>query len=346
MFKKFFVLLLVVFLFSCSNYSSDNNYIEAKVNKIVSSITLESENSDEKIKEISLELTTSKGETILIKQKFYLKNLKEPVEGDNVILSEVITNDGELDLQIVDYKRINIVYISIILFIITILIWGKVKSLFFIFILLFIILSYKIFYSVAFLNPLFTSFVFCTLVSFIINSLIYRKKEVIIKLFISNLLGIIFVIFISYIYSKYSYFDSILYEKISSTDIPSVNSLITSSILISSLGLIIYSSINSFNNYNELVISHPNKNRNKLLNIAIRKIKPSIFLNILKIYFIYIGLSFPIIVKNNYNNILNTDIIVFYIISFSILSISSLLSSIFIIYLIKDLRLDSKNYNF
>lgn len=335
--KNIFVLLFfIAFIFSCSSKDNTNPYIEAKVNKIISSITLETQNSEEKIKEISFELINSKNEIILIKQKFYpySKNLKEPVEGDKVILSEVITNEGELNLQIVDYKRNSTVYISLLLFLITILIWGKIRALFFIGIMLFIFLLYKIIYlSILYINPLLTTFIFCIIISFIINFLMYRKKETVIRLLISNALSILFVIIISYIYSKYSYFDSILFNQNTSNFDLSINSLIASSILISSLGIIIYSSINSYNNYSEIIKAYPKKNKNEVLNLSLKSTKPALFLNILKLYLIYVGLSLPMIIKNNYLNIINNDIIVFYMISFSIFSISSLISSISIIYL-------------
>ncbi|GIW21092.1 MAG: hypothetical protein KatS3mg068_0099 [Candidatus Sericytochromatia bacterium] len=340
MLKKIFAFLLLIFLFSCSN-KSNNTYIEAKVNKILSSITFESQDSEEKIKEVTFELITSINETIIIKQKFYPypKKLKEPTEGDRVILAEVVTNDGELNLQIVDYKRVQVVYISILLFIIIILIWGKIRALFFIGIMLFTFLLYKVIYlSITILNPLFTSFIFCLFLSLIINFLMYRKKEIIRNFLLSNTLSMLFVVIISYFFSKYAYFDSILFNEnnINSNNINSninINFLISSSILISSFGIIIYSCINSFNSYSELIKLYPKKTKNQILTLSLKNTKPGLFLNILKIYLLYLGLSLPLIIKNNNLNIINVDVIAFYIISFCIFSISSLISSTSIIYL-------------
>lgn len=345
---KYIITFSLLFLFSCSkteDIKHNDNYVEAKVLEIMSSLTIEDKNFgvENQTARILVKITSGidKDKEVVINQQLIPKinDLPIPDVGDNVVLSETILSGGDSALQITDTKRKSIAIFSIILLFIIMAVIGSVKGIVFAVLLIsiFFLTNYILFPLISLgLSPIFLSFIACNILSILFVSLIHSKEKVK-PAIISNFISLLIVSIISYIFSKFGAFGSLL-SRDSVTIVNqniNVSSLIASSILFATLGVIISMNIFVFNNSKDTK-KLKTESKESISNI-IASVRPTMFINILFVFLIYLGLGLPILYTRSLNaslsSTINTDIVTFYIVATSISGIGIITSALISSYL-------------
>jgi uncharacterized membrane protein len=349
-FKKIFLLILLTgFLagtsFSCQPDISEGKepYIEARVIKILSSLTLQDEalNIDSQETRIQVQLTNGpeKGKELVIKQQFSPgnKNIAIPEGGATVILAEAVMADGSSALQITDYKRSNTTWLAIILFVICLGIIGGIKGLlFFAFLaLIFLITLFVLFPLIGYgVSPVFLTLMMATLISFMINFVIHNSVNKFRLIILSNFISLFIITLFAYFLARAGSFSTLLSREnigIANYEIDA-GAFIASSIILAALGGIINVSVFTFDHVSDVRKMLPKADFNTLVYSTIKYSRPAIFLNFLYIFLIYMGLALPLLVTRykiiSAQSIINTDIISFYLISTTIGGLGIITSSI------------------
>lgn len=339
---KYIITIFLLVLVSCSkteNIQNNDNYVEAKVLEIMSSLTIEDQSLgvENQTARILVRITSGveKDKEVVINQQLVPKinDITIPDVGDSVVLSETILSSGDSALQIVDTKRKSIAIFSIFLLFTIMAIVGGVKGIVFAVLLvgIFFLTNYILFPLISFgLSPIILSLIACNILSILFVSLIHSKEKIK-PAIISNSISLFVVGIISYIFTKFGSLGSLLARDsvtIVNQNIK-VSSLISSSILFATLGVII--SINLFV-FNITKDSKKIKTDNKesIKNI-INAVRPTMFINILFVFLIYLGLGLPVLytkyLSTSLSATLNTDIITFYIVATSISGIGIIVSA-------------------
>lgn len=331
-----FTVLLSVTLLSCSKQEDSyqkSQYIEAKVLKIVSGIRVKDEQNKYESGQAKVMVKILSGEDtdkeILITQDLTQNNMGLPEVNSTVILSESLVGEDTSALQIVDVKRNHITLLAIVLFIVCLGAIGGVKGLIFFSILasLFLITFYILFPLIAYgFSPVILTFGFSIFIIGIINFLTSKSKENMTLTFLSNLISLTLVTIFAYFFAKMGSFSSLIYKESGEFVSASIRTggFIASAIILTSLGGIINVSSTTFNTASN-IIKRNGKNKISFSKIAydtLKYVRPSIFINFLFIFLIYLGLSLPILMAKSYSisvqSIINADTISFHLIAVSI----------------------------
>lgn len=340
MFKSLIIFLLL-FINSCSSAETitNDNYVEAQVINVMSSLTIENkdmgiENQSARIVVKMLSGPDSDKEVIINQQLVpKINDIAIPDPGDVVVLSETVLNDGTSGLQIIDIRRSGIAFLAIFLLFLIMSVFGGVKG------VVFSLLLISIFFSVNYilfpiiswgLSPIFFTFIGTNILSALIAFLIHSKEKVRSAIF-SNFISLFIISIFSYIFSSYGAFGSILSRNsvsIVSQEI-NVGSLIASAILLSTSGLVINMNLLVFNNKeNKGLLTRSDNNFSTLLN----SVRPTAFIHVLFVSVIYMGLSLPILFSksavSSLRSMINTDIITFYMVAVSISGIGIISSAV------------------
>ncbi len=338
---KYLIIFLFIFISSCSSTESisTDNYVEAQVINVMSSLTIENgnmgvENQSARIV-VKILSGTEKDKEVIINQQLIPKinDIAIPDSGDIVVLSETILSDGNSALQIIDIKRSGIALFSIFLLFVVMAIFGGAKGIVFsiLLILIFFSMNYILFPIISLgMSPIFFTFICTTLLGALMAFLIHSKEKVKVAIF-SNSVSLFIVAIFAYIFSRYGAFGSILSRNsvaIINQEI-NVSSLIASAILVTSLGVIMNINLLVFNNKdNKSILNKSPDNFVSMLN----SIRPSAFINILFISLIYMGLSLPILFSkssvSSLRSMINTDIITFYMITISLNGLGIIISAV------------------
>jgi uncharacterized membrane protein len=333
------IIITVIFsviLFSCSKQEDSykqSQYIEAKVLKIVSGIRFKDEQTKYESGQAKIMVKILSGEDIdkevLITQDLTQSNMGLPEVNSTVILSESLVGEDTSALQIVDVKRNHVTLLAIALFIICLGAIGGLKGLIFFSILasLFLITFYILFPLIAYgFSPVILTFGFSAFIITIINFLTSKSKENMNLTLISNLISLTVVTIFAYFFAKMGSFSSLIYKESGEFVSASIRTggFIASAIILTSLGGIINVSSTTFNTASNIMRKN-SKNKVKFSKIAydtLKYVRPSIFINFLFIFLIYLGLSLPILMAKSYSvsvqSIINADTISFYLIAVSI----------------------------
>ncbi|MEK7434012.1 MAG: YibE/F family protein [Cyanobacteriota bacterium] len=336
-FKKLLsTIFLLIILVSCS--SNKENYLDAKVIRIISNVTMQDEkaNVQNRITKIEIELST--GERVVINQESNSQRaIGTPEEGDNVVLSEQIVDENKTAYQIIDMQRSGNTWFAIIFFVIVMSVTGGVRGLVFFLILafIFLLLIYVILPLISFgISPVILTLLLSLFISWIINFLIQNNTKKVKLSIISNFSSLIVITLFSYIFAKFGSFGSFLTKEMTSTIIQKITpaSFIASSIILTSLGGIINVSTSTLNLANEVNKNFPNADSNKLILNMIKYSRQAVFMNFLFIFTIYLGLAMPVMAYKydvlTLNSFINTDIISFYLIAVSIGGLGIISSSL------------------
>lgn len=341
------LIMPLFFLPSCAKKTSGINkqFTEAKVLEVLSNTIISDEVFNIEIlkSEIKLKILngSQKGEEIKISQEINPESerIEVPQSGDKVILAEKIMPDGQLELQIVDYKRTNSVWMAMIIFIACFAVIGGIKGLlFFSFIsisllsIAFVILPLINYGFPAILLSLIFSIGLSALIQFFISNSSTRFRRIL----ISNIISLSITAIISYFLARQGAFSPFI-SRLNDGFIHgnfSAAGLISSAILLVSIGGIINISVQTFNFANEMKKLYPKENFTNLFLSTVKITRASVFINFIFIFFIYTGLSLPLIIsKYNViplNYLLNNDSLAFYIMALTssgIAIVSSNLSS-------------------
>ena len=135
MFKSLIIFLLL-FINSCSSAETitNDNYVEAQVINVMSSLTIENkdmgiENQSARIVVKMLSGPDSDKEVIINQQLVpKINDIAIPDPGDVVVLSETVLNDGTSGLQIIDIRRSGIAFLAIFLLFLIMSVFGGVKG--------------------------------------------------------------------------------------------------------------------------------------------------------------------------------------------------------------------------
>lgn len=339
-------MLLSFLLFSCSSEQVSNNkeqYTEGRVEKIISNLTIQDkdmniENQTAKI-QIMILNGADKDKEIVINQQMIPNpnNIAIPDPGDVVILSEMGLNNGDIGLQIIDVRRSNTTWMAIAFFIICLCAIGGIKGLVFagLLILMFAITVFILFPLISFgISPVFLTLIFSFFVSLLINFFLTNTKEKLRQNVISNFISLFVVTVFSYIFSKYGAFGSLIEkESIGAvTQNISASGFIASAIILTSLGGIINVAYSTSNLSKDVKKTKPKAEANEIFYATLKYSRPSVFINFLFIFLIYLGLALPVLISR-YNvspiqTIVNLDIISFYLIATSIGGLGIITSSL------------------
>jgi uncharacterized membrane protein len=342
---KIIFLLILFFTCSCQPDISEGKepYIEARVLKILSSLTLQ--DKDQKIESQETRILVKilngpdRNKELIVNQQLNPgnRNVAIPAPGETVILAETILPGGVAALQITDYRRSNTTWLAIILFVICLGIIGGLKGLiFFGFLaLIFLITIFIIFPLIAFgISPVILTLMMATLISFMINFVIHNSIEKFRMIVLSNFISLFIVTLFAYFLARAGSFSTLLSREnigISNYEIDA-GAFIASSIIMAALGGIINVSVFTFDHASDVRKMMPKADLPTLIYSTIIYSRPSIFLNFLFIFLIYMGLALPILVTRykiiSVQSIINLDIISFYLICTTIGGLGIITSSI------------------
>lgn len=334
------ITLILTFVFSCS--SNRENYIDARVTKIISNITFEDENSNlqNKITKIEVELLSGeeKGKVAVINQELSSNKLIGiPEEGDHLMLSEQLAEENKPLYQIVDTKRSTNTWVAILFFVICMGAVGGITGLIFFGVLafIFVLLIYVILPLISIgINSVLLTFILAIFISTLINFLIQNSRKKLRISIISNIISILVVSIFAYIFSKFGSFGPFITKETTSTFVQRITpaGFIASAIILTSLGGIINVGISTLNLANEVNKNFPKADFNSLLVNMIKYSRQQIFINFLFIFTIYLGLAMPVMASKydslSLNSFINTDIISFYLIAVSIGGLGIITSSV------------------
>lgn len=334
------IILILPFVFSCS--SNRENYIDARVTKIISNITFEDENSNlqNKVTKIEVELLSGeeKGKIAVISQELSSNKLIGiPEEGDHLMLSEQLAEENKPLYQIVDTKRSTNTWVAILFFVICMGAVGGITGLIFFGLLafIFVLLIYVILPLISIgINSVLLTFVLAVFISTLINFLIQNSRKKLRISIISNIISILVVSIFAYIFAKFGSFGPFITKETTSTFVQRITpaGFIASAIILTALGGIINVGISTLNLANEVNKNFPKADFNSLLVNMIKYSRQQIFINFLFIFTIYLGLAMPVMASKydslSLNSFINTDIISFYLIAVSIGGLGIITSSV------------------
>lgn len=358
-FKFILPLLFMVFISSCAQDISEGRepFIEARVIKILSSLTIQDKEQHIESQETRILVLIlngpDKNRELVIKQQLRpgSRDIAVPNSGDRVILAETVLPEGIAALQIVDYKRSNTTWLAICLFVIFLGVIGGIKGvIFFAFLaLIFLITIFIIFPLISFgISPVLLTLLFSTLISCMINFVIHNSPDKFRMIVLSNFISLSVVTIFAYFLAGAGSFSTLLSREnigIANYEIDA-GAFIASAIILAALGGIINVSIFTFDHANDVRKLIPKADLPKLTLSTLKYSRPSVFVNFLFIFLIYMGLALPVLVTRykifSVQSIINLDIISFYLIATTIGGLGIITSSIVSAYLSSNLLINSK----